>query len=81
MQQHSLSRAQRLAVQVVMQQFIEDDLAAGLSRSVLRCCSRCRRQRPAPGGITYGAAWLCNRCATGYELARLRHDPSADSYL
>ena len=73
MDSHSLSHVQTQAVRVVMQLFVQEDLEHGVAPSARRCCDRCRRDRPAAGFIHYGAAELCNGCATAYELARIRH--------
>lgn len=70
---HTVTRTQVRAVREAMQLFAEEDLARRVSARDRRHCDRCRRARPAAGFILYGDAALCNRCATLYELARLRH--------
>ncbi len=73
MRAHALSREQTDAVHEVMQLFVEDDLAHGVSHTERRLCPHCRHRRRAAGFIVYGATALCNGCATAFELARLRH--------
>jgi hypothetical protein len=34
-------------------------------------CTACRRHRPLAGAVQYGAAHLCNGCATDYEVLRM----------
>jgi hypothetical protein len=84
-----LSAEQVAAVRTVMRLFVEDDLAAGVTPDERDVCDACRKERPAAGAIHYDDVYLCNACATEYELARLRgqvrdagqfvetHDPPA----
>jgi hypothetical protein len=50
----------------------EEDLARGVRPSARQYCERCRRNRPAPGFVSYDGVYLCPACATAYELARMR---------
>jgi hypothetical protein len=59
------------AVRSVMQLFVEDDLARGVTRHSRLWCVACASQQQAPGFVRYDGYWFCNPCATSYELARL----------
>jgi hypothetical protein len=60
----------------VMGLFVEDDLARGVLPSQTAFCPACDAARPLAGFIRYdGAAanaFVCNTCATEYEVARMQ---------
>jgi hypothetical protein len=66
----SLSPTQLAGIPVVMQDFVEEDLARGIAPDTQLDCDACRWSRPMPGFIRYGCYQLCNRCATAYEVAQ-----------
>ena len=68
----TLTRVQEAAIRRAMQIFVEEDLAFGGARTVMRWCVRCQAGRPGAGFVAYDAGGLCNPCATLYELARMR---------
>lgn len=61
------------AVYEVMRLLREDDRDRGRTVDDTVGCTLCRRDRSAAGSVRYGAATLCNGCATDYELLRLAH--------
>jgi hypothetical protein len=71
-----LSQAQLAAVRTVMALFVEDDLARGVSPWETEYCPGCDDARPLPGFVLYDRAsayaFLCNACATEYEVARMQ---------
>jgi hypothetical protein len=56
--------------------FVEDDLARGVSPRETEYCPGCDDARPLPGFVLYDRAsayaFVCNACATEYEIARMR---------
>lgn len=69
---HEPTLAQVAAVRAVMRAFRDEDLGSGISTAQWLHCDGCRDKRPLPGAIRYEGAFLCNDCATAYEIARLR---------
>lgn len=67
-----LTPRQLAAAQTVMQLFVDEDLAHGVSPQRQLYCAACQTGRPMPGFIQYGDYQLCNGCATEYEVARMR---------
>ena len=63
------SPAQVRAVRAVMQQFVEEDAALGISPRARGYCNACRRPRPLRGFVQLGRYQLCNTCALEYEVA------------
>jgi hypothetical protein len=59
------------AVFAVMRILAEDDRERGTGTVKNAHCMACRRRRAAAGGVDYGGTWLCNGCATDYELLRM----------
>jgi hypothetical protein len=68
----TLTPVQLTALQTVMRLFVEEDLGRGIGPTQVRYCSACHSYRPMAGFIQYGTHAVCNRCATAYEIARLR---------
>lgn len=68
----ALSSTQLAAIRAVMRTFVDDDLARGVSARARLCCPACQQARSLAGFIDYGRYQFCNRCATEYEVARLR---------
>lgn len=69
----ALSSSQLSAIRAAMALFVDDDLARGVSPLTVLYCQACQQGRPMPGFILYGERFqFCNRCATEYEVARLR---------
>jgi hypothetical protein len=58
------------AVYTAMRILAEDDRERGAPLKTVDCTA-CRRDRPAAGAVRYAAAYLCNGCATDFELLRL----------
>lgn len=71
-----LTVGQRTAVQTAMAVFAEDDLARGVLPGDVEYCPACDDARPLPGFVRYDdastSAFVCNRCATEYEVARMQ---------
>ena len=67
-----LSATQLTAIRAVMRTFVDDDLARGVSVQTRLYCSACQQARSMAGFILYERYQFCNRCATEYEVARLR---------
>ncbi|MGD9889967.1 MAG: hypothetical protein AB7R89_21335 [Dehalococcoidia bacterium] len=69
------------AVYTAMRIIAEDDRERGAPLDTV-ACTACRRDRPAAGAVRYGAAHLCNGCATDFEVLRLAGIASdVDAYL
>jgi hypothetical protein len=69
---HTLSPTQLAGIRAVMQTFVADDLARGVSPVARMYCDTCEGARPRPGFLAYERYQLCNTCATAYEVARAR---------
>lgn len=67
-----LSPEQVTAIRAVMQLFVEDDIANGVSPQKRMYCDACQKLQPALGFIEYDRHLLCNGCAIEYEVARAR---------
>jgi hypothetical protein len=48
------------AIAAVMQLFVDDDIANGVSPKATRVCDACGQQRPSPGFVRYDERELCN---------------------
>jgi hypothetical protein len=59
----------------VMQLFVEDDLALGISPVDSVVCPACERKRQRAGAVPYGRYLVCNLCATEFEVARATRGP------
>ncbi len=70
-----LTAHQLTAIAHVMQLFVEDDLALGVSPDASIRCPACERKRPRPGAISYGRYFICTGCATEFEVARASRGP------
>jgi len=66
-----LTARQRAAMAQVMQLFVEDDLALGVSPTASFYCPACERERSRAGAVRYGRYLVCNLCATEFEIAML----------
>ena len=72
----ALTDGQLTAIQTVMALLAEDDLGRGIAPSETEYCPACDDARPLPGFVLYdrtsGYAFVCNWCATEYEVAQMR---------
>jgi hypothetical protein len=65
-----LSPTQLASIRTVMQGFVEDDVARGVSPTARRFCDACEGPSSMLGCLAYERYLLCNLCATAYELAQ-----------
>jgi hypothetical protein len=70
-----LTAAQRDAVREAMRLLADEDRERGVAESEEFACSACGRRSPIVGSVVYEGTRLCNRCATGFEMARLNGGP------
>ncbi len=68
----TLTAGQVVAIRAVMQLFVDEDIAKGITPDQQLDCDACDQPRPAAGYIRYGERSFCNRCALEYELQRAR---------
>lgn len=58
------------AITALLQLFVAEDLASGISLTATHLCNGCGRERPAPGFVRYDSRTLCNACAIEHEVRR-----------
>lgn len=67
-----ITEGQREAIEEAMRIFIEEDRGRGIDPLAMFKCERCRHAEQLLGSVLYEDIRLCNRCATRYEVARIR---------
>jgi len=53
-----------------MQLILEDDLTLGVSPAAFIYCPACERERLRVGAVPYQRYFVCNLCATEFEIAK-----------
>ncbi len=68
-----VTKGQFEAVAEAMKLIIQEDRERGLDATVTFVCPACDDLRVRLGSVEYEGIRICNRCATGFEVARINH--------
>lgn len=66
-----VTRGQFEAISEAMKLIVEEDRERGVDLEARLSCPACGAEQPLVGSVEYEGVRLCNKCAIGFEVARV----------